>query len=331
MKTFLIFIFSFIILLTAHAQKKSVVNVSKKTLVVLASEGALLESDTTADSEDLIWLKPGDTLSYVREFPSWYSVKITLGGEVSMKGFIAKNEVYKCSEAKLTNGLLNLSFTKAINEEDTLKKVKVLLELISQEKFLQQKHTSPLTYIVSPTIQKKNGTFTLPLLQGSVTYKDSINLTEGIGHVYDYDYEGEIPALNAYIVSTVCHECEEITYHLLDKSSGVNLGLEVEHLPIYSFENKRLMSMGNQFVDSEDNELAAQIHSHVEFSLYLNNQWEESVLYKSFPMWQLVDDISEFWGNDGAYYFACQPSFLSFKEGDKGHIQYARLVILNPN
>jgi hypothetical protein len=197
-------------------------------------------------------------------------------------------------------------------------------------KFLHQKQNAPNTLVVSPTIQKKNGTFSLPLLQGNLTYKDSINLTEGIGRVYDYDYEGEIPALNAYIVSTVCHECEEITYHLLDKSLGVNIGLEVEHLPMYSHEFKRLMSMGNQFVDSQDDELASQIHEHVEFSLYLNNQWEESSLYKSFPMWQLVDDMPEFWGQDGAYYFACQPSFLNIKDGDKSHVQYAKLVVVKP-
>ena len=313
-----------------QAQKKAVLHTYKKTLVVIAPEGTLLESDTTADSDDLIWLKPGDTLSYVREFSSWYSVKITLNGEVPMKGFIVKEDVCKYSEAKLTSSLLNLSYTKAINEDDTSNKVKVSLELITQEEFLHQKQNTPITHIVSPTIQKKNGTFILPLLQGSLTYKDSNNLTEGIGHVYDYDYEGEIPALNTYIVSTVCHECEEITYNLLDKSSGVNIGLEVEHLPMYSNDYKRLMSMGNQFVDSEDDELATQIHSHVEFSLYFNNQWEESALYKSFPMWQLVDDMPEFWGNDGAYYFVCQPSFLAIKEGDKSRLQYAKLVIVKP-
>lgn len=330
MKTFLIVLFSFFFLFTVHAQKKSVLHISKKTLVVLAPEGTLLESDTTADSDDLIWLKPGDTLSCVREFSSWYFVKITLGGEVPMKGFIAKSDVCKYSESKLTDRLLNLSYTKAINEEDTLNKVKVFLELISQEEFLQQKQNAPITHVVSPTIQKKDGTFILPLLQGSLTYKDSINLIEGIDHVYDYDYEGEILALNTYIVSTICHECEEVSYHLLDKSSGVNLGLEVEHLPIYSNDYKRLMSMGNQFVDSEDDDLATQINEHAEFSLYLNNQWEESDLYKSFPMWQLLDDMPEFWGQDGAYYFACQPSFLNIKDGDKSHVQYAKLVVVKP-
>lgn len=313
-----------------QAQKKADLHTYKKTLVVIAPEGTLLESDTTADSDDLIWLKPGDTLSYVRDFSSWYSVKITLNGEVPMKGFIAKEDVCKYSEAKLTSSLLNLSYTKAINEDDTSNKVKVSLELITQEEFLHQKQNTPITHVVSPTIQKKNGTFILPLLQGSLTYKDSINLTEGIGHVYNYDYEGEIPALNTYIVSTICYECEEITYNLLDKSSGVNIGLEVEHLPMYSNDYKRFMSMGNQFVDSEDDELATQIHSHVEFSLYLNNQWEESALYKSFPMWQLVDDMPEFWGNDGAYYFVCQPSFLAIKEGDKSRLQYAKLIIVKP-
>ncbi len=323
-KSIVLLLFTFIQLICL-SQKNPKQLLSKVTgkLLVIHPEGAFIQSDTTIDSEDLFWFKTGDSLLFIKEYVNWFQVNANVeDSDHSIKGFVQKSEVIKFSDFQLTNSILNIRNSSSKEDEDTLNLFKVRIELISKDEFLLYLKTAETSINFSKDIHKKNGEFIIPLNQGKIVYKDS--LQEGGG--YEYEYEGEIPVINAYIISEICHHCEEISYRLISKNSGTNLGLDVEYLPVYSSTFKRLISLGNLMVDSEDDKLSKSIDSHAEMSIYVDDNFEESASYLSFPMWKLMDELPEFWGVDGSYYFACTSSFVNNANKDK-LVQYARMKL----
>ena len=323
-KSIVLLLFTFIQLICL-SQKNPKQLLSKVTgkLLVIHPEGAVIQSDTSIDSEDLFWFKTGDSLLFIKEYVNWFQVNANIeDSDHSIKGFVQKSEVIKFSDFQLTNSIVNITNSSSKENEDTMNLFKVSLELISKDDFLLHHKTAETSITFSKDIHKKNGEYILPLNQGKIVYKDSLQ----VGGGYEYEYEGEIPAINAYIISEICHHCEEISYRLISKNSGTNLGLDVEYLPVYSSTFKRLISLGNLLVDSEDDELSKSIDSHAEMSIYVNDNFEESVSYLSFPMWKLMDELPEFWGVDGSYYFACTPSFVNNANKDK-LVQYVRMKL----
>ena len=295
-----------------HSKKKDV-------FFVVNKNGTSIQDDTTAFSEDLIWLKPGDTISVIHKYTHWLYVKMFFeNSEEIISGYIPEKDVIKSTSIKLSNELLNLSYTIS---NDTLSDAYIKLELITEEEFNISKSKSNYSNSVNTEFHKKNGVLTLPLVNGKKIFIDSLYSEGG----NEYDYEGEIKELNAYIISNVCHHCEELNYFLIDKTTGNDLGISTEHLPIYSKDYKCLISIGNIPVD--DDGLSNTIKRHVEISLYLNNNLFDVALYKEYPMWELVDDLPEFWGVEGAYYFVCQPSFIPKNTKDHKSNQYAKLSV----
>lgn len=315
--------FIFIILLSfvadfSYAQKNS--SQKKDVFFVVNKNGTSIQYDTTEYSDDLIWLKPGDTISVIKKYSHWLYVKMFFeNSKEIISGYIQENDIVKGSSIKLSNDLLNLSYTTSI---DTLNDTSIKLELITEEEFNISKSKSNYSNNVNIELHKKNGVLTLPLVKGQKIYIDSLYLEGG----NEYDYEGEIKELNAYVISNICHHCEELNYFLIDKTTGDALGVSTDHLPIYTKDYKCLMSIGNIPADEED-ELSNTIKRHVEISLYLKNNLFDVAWYKEYPMWELVDDLPEFWGVEGAYYFVCQPSFTPKSTKKHQFIQFAKLSI----
>lgn len=318
----LLFTFIQLICLSQKNTKQLLPKVTRK-LVVIHPEGAFIQSDTTIDSEDLFWFKTGDSLLFIKEYLNWFQVSAKVeGSDQSIKGFVQKSEVIKFSDFQLTNSILNIRNSSSKEDEDTLNLFKVSIELISKDEFLLYQKTAETSITFSKDIHKKNGEFIIPLNQGEIVYRDSLQGGGG----YEFEYKGEIPSINAHIIAEICHHCEEISYRLISKNSGTNLGLDVEYLPVYSSDFKRLISLGNLMVDSEDDELSKSIDSHAEMFIYVNDNFEESAGYLSFPLWKLMDELPKFWGVDGSYYFACTPSFLNNANKDK-FVKYARMKL----
>lgn len=308
--------------LSCFVQNKSINKVQQfsSKLIITVLDGSVIQSDTFDSAEDVYWMKVGGILQLIHEYEQWYKVSVQVENTESVvTGYVSKSEVTKFNELIHSTNWLNLTNRKYVDSTIMNFSPEFIIELIAKEEFEKQKITAEHSIFVSKDIVKLNGKFELPTKNGKVQLKDSIYLSGGI----EYDYEGEIPAFNAYIISETCHECEEITYKLISKKSGEKIGAQMEYLPVYSYKQKQIICLGN-LLDPDEDELSANIGGHAELTLYLNDNFEESACYISFPLWKLMDELPEFWGEDGSYYFACSPSFIEPVSQDN-YIQFARI------
>ncbi|GJH41566.1 hypothetical protein RCZ04_21160 [Capnocytophaga sp. HP1101] len=128
------------------------------------------------------------------------------------------SEEPKLTEKELLETMGNESDTKTFNQLFTIEK-------ISEQEYLQALKYRYDFLVKDNGIKKQQGVITLPCKNRTVTLEDT-EASENDGDAERYDYLGEAPALNQYVVRYTVYRAEQILF--IDKQTGNQTEIEGE-------------------------------------------------------------------------------------------------------
>jgi hypothetical protein len=164
------------------------------------------------------------------------------------------------------------------------------VNLITEKEFRKMKRTAVEHFEVNEAIKKTDSTITI----AGKGFQDG----RGEGNLPNtFYYEGEIKALNGYLLLYVCEACEEYEHILVDKGTGETIG-SFANAPRFSADLNYVMDIGQLFSDSP--------------TIVRVNKWKDKEghgSYKEFGNWSPVGE--GFWGSDNCFYTAVIPSITA--------------------
>lgn len=252
------------------------------------------------------YLKYGDYVILLGETGDWYKVKSSMDSQNEYTAFIKKTVVAKELAIPLTNDELNEG---AIYTDSVSISGDIEVRLTTQAKFEEMQQKSVNHILFDKKITKQNGVLKLKTKKGYKTFKDKLSSTY---NTY-YEYNGEINALNAYLILVVCQECEEYRWLLIDKNTGEET-VDLAAIPFLSNNQKSMVTTRNTYASSGNNQIAVNDHSDyaiVEF--YTLGDSIRLAVSKEFPLWSIAEAKSGFWGSDHWFYLAVLPSFANWE------------------
>ena len=182
------------------------------------------------------------------------------------------------------------------------------LKLVSKAAYDSAKVTA-VDYLVQDTaeIKQKNGVIELP-------YQNGVKHIKG-GDDDIYNYVGQIPFLNAYLISAEYGESESGDYSLYDKKTGKATATTTV-FPHISEDKRYIIGINNT---DDDN-------AYLELYKISETQIKE-ILEVTFYYWTPTqDNKAMFWGSDGCFYVPVSYSALSVKNNN--YFQYLQIRVL---
>lgn len=186
------------------------------------------------------------------------------------------------------------------------------LKLVSKAAFDSAK-TTAVDYLIKDTaeIKKKNGVIELPYQNGIKHIKDF----KGGEDDDEYNYVGQIPFLNAYVISGEYGESESGDYSLYDKKTGKVLATTTV-FPHISEDKRYIIGINN----TDDNTAYLELYKISEGGI-------KEITEVTFYYWAPTqDDKAMFWGSDGCFYVPVSYSALSVQSNN--YFQYLQIRVL---
>ena len=209
-----------------------------------------------------------------------------------------ESEIDKSDSIVLTNDNISVISSLTVgdetlyfNEIETLNSYFQLLLIEEKEFILKSKQT--INYIINDTnqIKKRNGVIELVCEQTTRKFTDYIPDSTGNDEdIQTFEYIGQIPFLNVYIVLGVYWE--EYDYKFIDKTTGEEIASFFE-LPLISADKKQLICIA-----ANPYEMTADVSYYK-----LNKNQIQPIATMSFTNWMPADFSSQvFWNLDGSFY-----------------------------
>jgi hypothetical protein len=221
------------------------------------------------------------------------------------------DEARICGEPAIKSGEFN--YTDGFNPDDY---PDVEVNLITEKEFGKMQKAAVKHFEANNAVKKSNGVITI----GGVAFKDEE--TE-LDYPDTFDYAGEYKGLNAYLLLYTCHECEEYTFFLINKTTGAEMGT-FSNAPDFSPDFEYVMDIGQLFSDSP--------------TIVRANKWKQpgsQGWYKEFANWSPMGE--GFWGSDNCYYTAFVPTITAesyrsepAREAAKYNYRYLKIRIKAP-
>ena len=192
---------------------------------------------------------------------------------------------------------LNDTITPFSEKQEQLKNY-LTLEFIDKQLFDSKKNTS-IEFLLADTtvIRQKNNTLALKCEKTVVKYKNSSDEEMMSGNGKRFDYLGQIPFLNKYLIRV--HYYEALGYILIDKISGKETQ-GFENYPSISTDKKHIICIGVYPYN--------QISTNLQL-FSLNGTEIKQVATLRFARWlpkmNLENQLGRsegFWSNDGCFY-----------------------------
>lgn len=209
-----------------------------------------------------------------------------------------ESEIDKSDSIVLTNDNISVISSLTVGDETLyFNEIETLtsyfqLSLIEKNEFLS-KSKQACNYIIRDTnkIKKRNGIIELKCEQTIRKISDYIPDSTGNDEdIQTFEYIGQIPFLNVYIVLGVYWE--EYDYKFIDKITGEEIASFFE-LPLISADKKQLICIA-----ANPYEMSADVSY-----FNINNKQILPIASMSFTNWMPADFSSQvFWNPDGSFY-----------------------------
>ncbi len=238
-----------------------------------------------------------------------------------------ESEIDKSDSIVLTNDNISVISSLTVGDETLyFNEIETLtsyfqLSLIEKNEFLS-KSKQACNYIIRDTnkIKKRNGVIELKCEQTIRKISDYIPDSTGNDEdIQTFEYIGQIPFLNVYIVLGVYWE--EYDYKFIDKITGEEIASFFE-LPLISADKKQLICIA-----ANPYEMTADVSY-----FNINNKQILPIASMSFTNWMPTDYSSQvFWHADGSFYAGIN-SIANFwnKSGDTNpSSHFIKFTIIN--
>lgn len=188
------------------------------------------------------------------------------------------------------------------------------LQLIDKSEYEDKKATA-INYLDedTATIKKKDGVIKLPCQKNIVRYTD--DTTQGDNYTI-YNYVGQFPLVNQYVVRGEYDGIESGDFNLIDKTTGV--ATSIESYPYVSNDRKYVVCVTQQ---GEDNLIA-------NLGLYkISETGIKTILNVNFEYWMPTDDEKAiFFAADGCLYVPV--AYANIANEKNAYFQYLKITIL---
>ena len=301
---------------------------------IIDREGVVLKEDTSKSAKVLGHLSYGTQVKVYDSTSNWLGIWARIDRVKTMpdgikynrqdeeKIYIPKRSTGQLTELKLVPSDLNkiVSITRLREKIITHIKPQPLQEFLRFELAYKAEYLSNKANRVEQLIKDSTGVkvkgkqLTLQFASKQRTYENE-NDENGV----EYEYVGQIPAINKYVIRAIYWESLE--YILIDRTSGEE-SIRPHEFPHLSPDGKYLIVFDDDV-----------FKFHPEVELYsVNEATIEPIVNLAFANWSLPEapESSGFWGKDGYFYIpVIHRNYFDFYGNEiKDKIQYMRIKIL---
>ena len=287
-----------------------------KSVYVIERQGIEIKQEADEDSKTLGTYKYAQHLEVIEDNEKWLGVR----ERNTSKVYVLKRQTGTIDDVILTPSNLNRIFSVTIDGQtgeavahlDNNERLKnyLTLELIDQQLFDSKKNTSVEFLLADTTIiKKKNRTIQLKCQKKVVTYIDA---PEGSMDIRHFDYVGQVPIFNAYLIRGGYYE--RSNYKFIDKISGKETQTFVNY-PNISTNKKHIICIhANPYGRSADLQLFSirgtqiRLIATLSFINWMPKMNQEDKLGRSEVFWSndgylyvRANHSNAFWGEDGGY------------------------------
>ena len=299
-------------------------------------EGVILKEDTSELAKVLGHLSYGTQVRVYDSTSNWLGIwayidrvktmpdGIKYNRQEEEKIYIPKRSTGHLTELQLVPSDLNKIVSITRLKEKTITYIKpqplqefLRFELAYKAEYLSNKANKVEHLLKDSTGVKVKGTqLTLQFASKQRTY---VSEPEKEEYGVDYEYIGQIPAINKYVIRAIYWEDWE--HILIDRTSGEE--------SIRPHEFPHLSPDGKYIIVFEDDEFK----DYTEVELYsVNENTIEPIVNLAFANWSLPEEPenSGFWGKDGYFYISVihRNYFDVYGNEIKDKVQYMRIKIL---
>lgn len=295
---------------------------------IVDREGVLLRTDSSLSSASLKYYPYGEKIEYSYESDQWLgiTVKRPWSGKDPWGYKISKVIDELAFVPKVSTGTLqNLELIPSdLNKLTSITKFKentiqydvpqslnefLKLDLAFKVEYWSQKSRQINALVKDSTgVTKKDNKLTLQLESKQKTF---FNENENEENGVSYEYVGQIPILNKYVILAVYWESS--AYLLIDKTTGKEV-LRLSNFPHLSPDGKHILVLNDDV-----------FNDYTEIELYtLTDEIYQAVVNLAFANWNPVEEVEKaFWGQDGYFYVSITP-----RNYESERDQYLRIKIL---
>lgn len=302
---------------------------------IIDREGVVLKEDTSKSAKVLGHLSYGTQVKVYDSTSNWLGIWVTIDRVKTMpdgikynrqeeeKIYIPKSSTGQLTEINLVPSDLNKIVSITRLREETITHIKpqplqefLRFELAYKAEYLSNKANKVEQLLKDSTgVKVKGRQLTLQFASKERTY---VNENENEEDGVEYEYIGQIPAINKYVIRATYWESLE--YILIDRTSGE------ESIRPHEFPH---LSPDGKFLIVFDDDV---FKSHPEVELYTVNETTiEPIVNLAFANWTLPEGAeSGFWGKDGYFYISVihRNYFDVYGNEIKDKVQYMRIKIL---
>lgn len=290
-------------------------------------EGTLLRKDSSMSAASLGYYRLGYELEYSYASGEWLGIPVERtvtwedrGYEISKVikelAFVSKKATGTLQELTLIPSDLNKIVAITKFKEKTIQYVKphelkefLKLDLAFKIEYLSQKSRQIRALIKDSTgVTKKGNMLTLQMESQQKIFLSKPDQEE---QRIEYEYIGQIPALNKYVL--LVSYWESFEYILIDKTTG-HEALRLHDWPHLSPDGKYLLILNDDVYNQ-----------YTEIELYtIDGEVYQPIVNLAFANWSTVEEVEKaFWGQDGYFYASIRPHNYESEQ-----IEYIRIKIL---
>ena len=294
---------------------------------VTAKDGLIMRLKPIDNAKSLGKIEYGEKLNVVDERGNWLVIKkdITPSTKETIKTdtvFVQKQGTGAISDVQIAREELNLvsSFEYKGSQKQMANGFHLsdflMLSFVDEPTYLQAMPKEKNGFLIDTlNYPKKKGTITLKLEKGTKKYSDRPN---GGDDIVTYNYQGQYPILNAYIMLATYYE--NYNYILIDKKTG-NEKTVFNEFPLLSSDHKYVVCIAENLYDETADLVMYEI----------TNMSIKQVFKTSFMSWLPVNlgQNEVFWGVDNCIYIkALYPKICEVENGkEQGKYQYIKIKI----
>jgi hypothetical protein len=195
--------------------------------------------------------------------------------------------------------------------EDSVLRKHFKIEWITKTEYEAKQKTRVNLLIRDTTkFKKSKGVLRLTTGAGTRTFRDKTSDDED---KMEHKYEGQIPALNMFVISV--SYWEHMTYNFVSKKDGALISV-FSALPILSPDKKKMISI-----------YADPYETDAEITTYTVGKGYKNIVLARFPNWMPGADDLIFWGADGKLYLPFQVTEDFWKEDGNLNTDYRYMRI----
>lgn len=318
-----------------NIDEPSDVNTQPYKTHIIDREGVILKEDTSKSAKVLGHLSYGTQVKVYDSTSNWLGIWVTIDRVKTMpdgikynqqeeeKIYISKRSTGQLTEINLVPSDLNKIVSITRLREKTITHIKpqplqefLRFELAYKAEYLYNKANKVEHLLKDSTGVKVKGK--LLTLQFESKQKTYLSEPEKEEHKIEYEYVGQIPVINKYVLRLLFWESME--HSLIDKTSGEEV-VRLHGFPHLSPDGKYLIVFDDSFYKT-----------HPEIELYtVDGTSIQPIVNLAFANWTLPEGAENgFWGKDSYFYIPVIHRNYHEVYGNeiKDKIQYMRIKVL---